>query len=888
MNENPSPEQLHGAKPQPADQVVPKKRAGAKPANTKSARARPAKRTCIMVLGMHRSGTSALTRAISLLGAELPKNLLGANPSNPAGHWEPQRLIELHDQMLAEVGSSWDDWRSFDVNDLGTARLQFYKAEIARIVDEEYGSASLFVLKEPRISRFVPLYAEVLERMHVEVRYTLVSRNPLAVIASLKNRDGFTAGFSSLLWLRHELDAERATRGQPRIFLSYEGLLDDWRSGIQGITNSLFIDWPRPPTEWKTLLAEHFSADHRHFAASADLLQADPRIVDWVKDAYAALTVLKSDDADAVALENLYRIKAEFDAMSPIFGEAFFPEIDARLRLLNQERVAQKQLAEQRDAEVTKLTSEYEQKPLEAQIQAEQLVSEKAELQRLKGEARNISRKLLEAQILIDEQNHEIQALQAERRAFETQSNEPSNFVPDSDVNSPSYQAFSKEPEKQEAVSVFTDEAKLIAFYLPQFHRVNENSEWWGPGFTEWTNVARATPNFASHSQPKIPRDLGYYDLTHPGVMREQVELAKLYGLHGFCFYHYWFSGRRILEKPVELFIKSDINFRFCLCWANENWTRAWDGDTKNILLHQKYAEGDAEAFIDGMIAYFNDHRYIKINGAPLLVVYRAKDIPDPKRWFSIWRDRVVAHGFPGIHISVVDFYDISTPQEVEADSLVEFPPHKFNGPQNHPSEFPSMTNPNFSGGIVDYRKMIAQSANRPRQSFAMFRGIIPGWDNTARRQNNPTIVINSTPKLYSAWLRFLRFQARQDHPDPDSRFIFINAWNEWGEGCYLEPDQRWGLSYLEETLRGKYFDEGTEPVGIDAARSRLFDEIVAQTEHQEVPGASLPKEALATIVPPSQMAVRTSTILRSWPILHSAARYVYRRWHEKARSYHG
>ncbi|PBC02100.1 glycosyl hydrolase [Mesorhizobium sp. WSM3860] len=574
--------------------------------------------------------------------------------------------------------------------------------------------------------------------------------------------------------------------------------------------------------------------------------------------------------------------------MSPIFGEAFFPEIDARLRLLNQDRVAQKQLAEQRDAQVTKLTPEYEQKILDARAQAETRVSERAELQCLKQETRNISRKLVTAQSLINEKSHQIKALEAEKRALEIQSNESPKFVLGADVNSPSYQALSKEPESQQSVSVVSDETKLIAFYLPQFHRVAENSEWWGPGFTEWANVARATPNFIGHNQPKIPRELGYYDLTHSGVMSEQVEIAKLYGLHGFCFYHYWFSGRRILEKPVDIFMESDIDFKFCLCWANENWTRAWDGDTKNILLRQKYAEGDAEKFIDGMVNYFRDDRYIKINGNPLLVVYRAKDIPDPKRWFSIWRDRVAAHGFPGIHISVVDFYDITTPEEVEADSLVEFPPHKFNGPQNHPTEFPSMTNPNFSGGIVDYRKMIAQSANRPRPSFAMFRGIIPGWDNTARRQNNPTIVINSTPKLYGEWLRFLRFQARQDHPNPDNRFIFINAWNEWGEGCYLEPDQRWGLSYLEETLRGKHFDEGSEPVGIDAARSRLFDEIIAQTEHQEGPGASLPKEALAIIAPPSQMAVRTSTVLRRWPLLHSAARYVYRRWHKKVSSYHG
>ncbi|WP_206523043.1 glycoside hydrolase family 99-like domain-containing protein, partial [Mesorhizobium sp. M7A.T.Ca.TU.009.02.1.1] len=518
-----------------------------------------------------------------------------------------------------------------------------------------------------------------------------------------------------------------------------------------------------------------------------------------------------------------------------------------------------------------------------------QLEADRSEQQRLLEEAASVADELKQSQDLVVDLNRQIQAFQAERVTLEIQLNDNLPSPPTgTDSHSPSFLAFSKTPDEQEEVSICADETKLIAFYLPQFHRIDENSEWWGPGFTEWTNVARATPNFSGHNQPRIPRELGYYDLTHPQIMREQVEVARLYGLHGFCFYHYWFSGRRVLEKPVELFMNSDIDFKFCLCWANENWTRAWDGDTKNILLEQKYADGDAEAFIDSMLGYFNDQRYIKIGGMPLLVVYRAKDIPDPRRWFSLWRDRVVANGFPGLHISVVDFYDISTPEEVGADSLVEFPPHKFNGPQNHPSEFPTFTNPNFSGGVVDYRKMIAQSANRPKPSFNMFRGIIPGWDNTARRQNNPTIVVNSAPELYGKWLQFLRFQARRDHPDPDSRLLFVNAWNEWGEGCYLEPDQRWGLSYLEETLRGKFFDAAKEPVDINSARSHLFDQLVALSGREENAGAHIAKENLVAIVPPSQMAISASKLLQRWPWLHSMAAHFYKRLLLARQSYNG
>ncbi|WIW52977.1 glycoside hydrolase family 99-like domain-containing protein [Mesorhizobium mediterraneum] len=883
MNKQPSPENLRSATPAPraADKAAAKARAKAKPT--------AAKRTCIMVLGMHRSGTSALTRAISLLGAGLPKNMLGANPTNETGHWEPLRLMELHDRMLAEAGSRWDDWRAFDLSDLSKARARLYRAEIARLIDEEYGNAPLLVLKEPRISRFVPLYADVLKSMKIDQRYVLASRNPLAVIASLGKRGGSTLGFGALLWLRHELEAECSTRGAPRVFVSYEGMVQNWRLALEKIGTALDLVWPRPIEEAAAEVDAHISTDHQHHVASDGMLLADERIGNWVKDAYSALKALEIHANDATAMAILDRIKAEFDAVAPVFGDAFFPELDARLQVLNRENTAQRQLIEQREDEIARLTSEQRQKDSEVQVLAAQLTEERADFLRLTEESNYLTRELQKNQNLVFDLNYQIQNFKTEKLALEIRSNgELSSSAHEAGNHSASFEAFSKIPEEQETVNIEEDDSKLIAFYLPQFHRIDENSEWWGPGFTEWTNVARATPNFVGHNQPKIPRDLGYYDLTHPNTMREQVEIAKLYGLHGFCFYHYWFSGRRVLETPANLFLESDLDFKFCMCWANENWTRAWDGDTKNVLLEQKYAEGDAEAFIDGMLAYFGDQRYIKIDGAPLLVVYRAKEIPNPQRWFSIWRDRVTAHGFPGLHICVVDFYDISAPEEVGADSLVEFPPHKFNGPQNHPSEFPAITNPNFSGGIVDYRKMIAQSANRLRPSFKMFRAIIPGWDNTARRQNNPTIIVNSTPKLFGEWLRFLRFQARQDHAEPDNRLIFVNAWNEWGEGCYLEPDQQWGLSYLEETLRGKFFHPASEPVGIDAARSRLFDRLVAMTNHGEISSTPIPKEIFLNIRPPGRIAERASAVLRQSPTLHAMARYLYRRLRQKGRGYSG
>lgn len=436
--------------------------------------------------------------------------------------------------------------------------------------------------------------------------------------------------------------------------------------------------------------------------------------------------------------------------------------------------------------------------------------------------------------------------------------------------------------QTQSNSDVLSDKSKLIAFYLPQYHRIPENSEWWGPGFTEWTNVVKGRPNFEGHYQPHIPRDLGFYDLSHPDVMCEQAELAKLYGLHGFCFYYYWFSGRRILERPLENFLKSDIDINFCLCWANENWTRTWDGDTKSVLMGQNYADGDDENFIASLLDYFNDKRYIRVDGKPMLVVYRAKDIPNPAASFAKWRNLAKGHGFPGLHIVVVDFYDISRPDEVDADALVEFPPHKFNGPQSVPDVVPAITNPEFAGGVVDYSKVIAQSAMRPVPSFKLYRGIIPSWDNTARRQNTPTILINAQPDLYGEWLRYLRAYTRQNNPSESDNFIFINAWNEWGEGCHLEPDQKWGLQYLEQTLKSSFY--GEQPETLEQVREALFQKVAVKIVSQRDTVVSNPQVATEQLVtqlqnyrPVGNLAHKVAARLNKQSIFYGIARAGYR-----------
>ncbi|MBZ9883168.1 hypothetical protein LB535_12475 [Mesorhizobium sp. CA10] len=325
MNKHPAPEQLRDASAQSADQAAPKKGAKAKSPKTK-----PAKRTCIMVLGMHRSGTSALTRVLSLLGATLPERVIGADDNNASGYWEPTSLNMLNEQLLAEAGSSWDDWRTFDLGTLSSSRVQFFKDEIARNVEREYGHEAVIVLKEPRISRFSSLYEEVLASINFKTKYILTVRNPISVIASLNQRDGMTSAFGSMLWLRHVLDAERATRGAPRAFLSYESLVEDWRPSIARVGKTLSIDWSASHAEAKVEIDRFLSAKHQHHVATTERLLANGAILDWVKDTYFAARSLEKDPNDIGALARLDQIKAVFDAGTQKFGAACIPELNTR------------------------------------------------------------------------------------------------------------------------------------------------------------------------------------------------------------------------------------------------------------------------------------------------------------------------------------------------------------------------------------------------------------------------------------------------------------------------------------------------------------------------------------------------------------------------------
>ena len=365
---------------------------------------------------------------------------------------------------------------------------------------------------------------------------------------------------------------------------------------------------------------------------------------------------------------------------------------------------------------------------------------------------------------------------------------DPPNLMPDIRTEPPG--ADSEPPEV---------DVKAIALYLPQFHCIRENDAWWGEGFTEWTNVRRGRPQFWGHYQPHVPHpDIGYYDLTDPSVMEKQAQMARQFGIYGFCFYYYWFNGRRLLEMPTDRLLASGKpDFPFCFCWANENWTRRWDGREQEVLTGQQHSRISDDRFIRDMLPAFRDRRYIRINGRPLLTIYRPGLLPDPKTTFAHWREVCRNEGIGEIYLAGFKGFGFETPEPFGMDALVEFPPVDCEISRSRRWEFPVFNT--FEGAIYDYRKFVSNLPKHSTGNFTLFRGVMPSWDNTARRQEKGTIFAHSDPQLYCRWLHRAVLQARH-HPNLDERLIFINSWNEWAEGAHLEPDDRYGYAWLDAT----------------------------------------------------------------------------------------
>jgi predicted O-methyltransferase YrrM len=343
------------------------------------------------------------------------------------------------------------------------------------------------------------------------------------------------------------------------------------------------------------------------------------------------------------------------------------------------------------------------------------------------------------------------------------------------------------------------DDVKIFAFYLPQFHPVPENDRWWGKGYTEWSRVTRARPLFDDHYQPHLPERLGFYDLRLPETRAAQAALASRYGINGFCYYYYSFGAKRLLDRPLaEMLASGQPDFPFCLCWANENWTRRWDGDESQLLIEQRYGPELDLALIDELMPYFLDRRYLRVRGAPVLLVYRPGSMPEPYATIARWREAARRCGLPDLHVVAALTFGLTDPRPLGFDAAVEFPPHGEVLPGD--AYAPSGLQPEFSGAVVEYDAVVQRQIALAPRPYRMYRTAMAGWDNTARLGRRATVFHGATPQSYEEWLRSLVTAARLGHPD--HRLVFVNAWNEWAEGAHLEPDRRFGTGYLEATQR--------------------------------------------------------------------------------------
>jgi len=366
-------------------------------------------------------------------------------------------------------------------------------------------------------------------------------------------------------------------------------------------------------------------------------------------------------------------------------------------------------------------------------------------------------------------------------------------------------------------------DAKLIAMYFPQLHAIPENDEWWGKGFTDWINVKKATKKYNGHYQPRIPFDGTYYDQSKLETLHWQVDLAKKYGIYGFCHYHYWFDGKQLLETPTNLMLENkDLDMPFCLSWANETWSKRWDGQDHHILIQQTHppVKESWDAHFDYLIKAWTDERAIKIDGKPVFVIYRPHRINEVERMLDYWREKAIQRGLKGVYFIVQKQYELPDASCLKGfDAVFQFQPFESIFAPNFDSDsirhtwwfrllqkFPENAQDilrSIQGRIIkeltfhDYDTVWKHVLEeRPEPGKVTFPGAFVDWDNTARYKERATIFKGSTPERFEYWLSEL-VDTMEQRNLPEN-FIFLNAWNEWAEGTYLEPDERHGYKYLE------------------------------------------------------------------------------------------
>jgi SAM-dependent methyltransferase len=885
------------------------------PATLSPAAGNQGRRAALVVLGMHRTGTSALSGVLHKLGAGAPANLQWGDKDNERGYWESQRLVQLNDRILKAGDSRWNDWAAFDDSRLDPAQRAALEAEMLQAIDAEYGGAPLIAIKDPRMCRLMPLWLRALDRLGFEVKFVIPVRNPLETALSLLERDKMPVEEGLLLWLRHMLDAVRFSRGHARCFVAFADLLEDWRASAERIAAQLQIAWPVEAPAAAGAVEQFLSRELRHHARAPQDLNLHAGAIDWVVEAYDLLGRLSTAATPAAAhLEALEALRSRFEegarAFAPLIRsrDTRLAQMAARIETIERGLAERTDEARQAQADLAATKAALaDQVALRAQATADadtqrlQLVIARQALDRLapaggrdapalhqvvdrlrgliagprkkarhkKARRERDAAALIRASGLFDAawyletyadvrkagidpalhylrrgaiegrnpsihfstrayQNryldvatsggnpllHFLSFGRSEGRRFEAvdsyagprRGGAPAQVAAAEGGVTAEHLRFTRPgPDHEDLDPAIlggaTPDVKLIAYYLPQYHPIPENDRNWGKGFTEWRQVSRGLPRFPGHYQPRLPSDLGFYDLRDVAVMRRQAEMAKAAGIHAFAFYYYWFDGQRVLERPVDNFLATpDVAMPFMLIWANENWTRTWDGMNGEILLRQSYETRDETALLADLARHFRDPRYLRLEGRPLFVIYQPKHVPEAKATFARWRARWKDEFGLEPAFFMAQTFGLEDPEEFGLDGAFEFPPHNLQ--KLYPGRAVSDAyNPDFNGKVIRYDDVVTTSLAKPAPSYPLVKTLFPSWDNDARRPMRGATFEGSTPRKYQNWLTELVRRARA-RPILGASLVAVNAWNEWAEGAYLEPDIHFGAAYLNATSR--------------------------------------------------------------------------------------
>lgn len=830
-------------------------------------------RHIVIVLGMHRSGTSAITRALTTLGVSLGDNLYPPGFDNPKGFWEDRECLAINEEILAHLGSAYDqlgiDKESIDIEqdlvlrDL-SIRAQKYIMEMLTLHGSPWG------FKDPRTCRLLWFWLPIIKRCTSRISFVIALRNPISVAQSLKVRNNMPVEKSYFLWFQHMLPAVLNTLEMNQVIVDYDKIMEEPYKQIERIAFQIGL-----PFSENNLLKEYeesfLDKELQHSKFSITDILNNASIPRDIAKTYELLLGVASDNVsikNTQIISELNDLNNRLKLSAPLFSyvNSIENQCTKHLLLLTQrdgQIIELNQALTELDGQIAELNRELAEMYCQTTSLNQTVAERDGQLSDFNQAIAERDRQISDLNQAVVERDEQIKAiltskswsltkpLRLLRRILTVKSYmyfqswlsksirymwrrlplpvrhkmglknilfkslpflfcrtlvyrtwQSANFSTDRLSDNLSYKAVAKESEYVtllKAQPLKNVPVKIICFYLPQFHSISENDMWWGEGFTEWSNVLPANPQFSGHYQPHLPEELGTYNLLNPAIQHRQIELAKLYGIGGFCFYFYWFGGKRLLETPVQNYLDDkSLDLPFCLCWANENWTRRWDGLDREILIAQKHSPEDDLAFIQHISQYMNDSRYIRIDGKPLLLVYRPGLLPSAKDTSDRWRTYCRENGIGEIYLAYTQSFEIVEPSKYGFDAAVEFPPNNSAPPNITKKVTPHSKD--FKCTIYDWRVFVERSEKYLETKYNLFRGVCPSWDNTARKKNQSTVFLNSSPALYQHWLENATQDTLERQSNPDERLIFINAWNEWAEGAHLEPDQRYGYAWLQAT----------------------------------------------------------------------------------------